>query len=708
MTLLVAWAVFPVVLGALCLGCGLLLERVSALDLPAPLLLPAGFTLLSVTMLFATLGDRTSELATPAVVVLAVIGYGLSFPLPWRQVDGWLVATVAGVFAVFAAPAVLTGRATFLGYIKLDDTATYLAMLDRSLQHGYDVAGLPPSTYEATLSTSLALGYPLGSFLPLGAGQALVRTDPAWLWQPYLTFLAVLLGLVLYQLVAGVVRLRGLRALIAVLGTQAALIYGYALWGGIKELSIAMIVGLIAVLVPIAAAKDARVRRIIPLAVASACLVGVLSVGGAVWLAPLLAGAVVLTVRGAGAGTTLRVAVAFVVAACVLAIPSFVAAAEWLSHTGDFTGESGYGNLTRRLNPLQIFGIWPSGDFRTPPTSLDVTYVLVAVAGFATALALVVAWRRQAWEIPLGVGTAGFASVVYVTQASPWIGGKALASSSPIILAAALAAAAALFEGRRRTEGAALGCVIIAGVLWSNGLQYGEVFVAPQARLAELASIGHDYSGQGPTLLTEFESYGARHFLRTMDAEAASELRRREVSLRAGGVADTGVSPDVDEIQLDDLLEYRTLVLRRSGVGSRPPSVYALRSSGDNYQVWQRSASANQILEHVPAGSRLQPAAEVPCAEILRLGRLAAANDGVLATVLRPPAGRHRGRRHGRGTDGFRAIRRGCGRALSLRVDVGARTIHRPPSGGLRRLGRGLVPFARRCPRRRDARRRRP
>ena len=113
---------------------------------------------------------------------------------------------MVGAFAVFAAPFVLSGMATFGGYIKLDDTATYLAMLDRAMRHGYDVGGLPPSTYQATLATSLAYGYPLGSLVPLGIGRELVGQDLAWLWQPYLAFLAALLASGLYQLAAGIVR----------------------------------------------------------------------------------------------------------------------------------------------------------------------------------------------------------------------------------------------------------------------------------------------------------------------------------------------------------------------------------------------------------------------------------------------------------------------------------------------------------------------
>ena len=40
-----------------------------------------------------------------------------------------------GVFAVYAAPVVLSGQATFPGYIKLDDDSTFLANLDRAMQH---------------------------------------------------------------------------------------------------------------------------------------------------------------------------------------------------------------------------------------------------------------------------------------------------------------------------------------------------------------------------------------------------------------------------------------------------------------------------------------------------------------------------------------------------------------------------------------------
>jgi hypothetical protein len=637
MTIWIAWLVFPIVLGVLSLGCGLLAERASGVEIPSPLLLPLGFAVVIVAAQFAIIGGRTARLATPLVVALAVAGIGLS--LPWRRrVGAWWLAAAIGVFAVFAAPFVLSGRATFGGYIKLDDTATYLAMLDRAMQHGYNTAGLPPSTYEATLSTSLAYGYPLGSLLPLGVGRELVSQDAAWVWQPYLAFMAALLACGLYTLVARVVASVRLRALVAFAGAQAALLYGYALWGGVKELATAVIVVLVAALVPITARKDQSVRSVAPLALGLAALPAVLSLGGAAWIVPAVAVFVVLVWRSRGSARALRMTVALVGAAVILSVPSLWVAGRWLGRSGSFRSADELGNLLHRLSWLQVFGIWPSGDFRVAPHSLEITRALVVLVAAAAVFAVVVAIRRRALELPLAVGSAAFACVVYVGLGSPWIGGKALASASPIVLAVAFAGAAAVYESGRRVEAIAGGAVLLGALLWSNALQYRDVDLAPSSRLGELATIGHRFSGQGPTLLAEYEPYGARHFLRSMEAESASELRRRSIDLRAGGMPATGSSPDLDELKLASVLPYRTLVLRRSGAASRPPSVYVPVWTGRYYQVWQRPVYAGSIIDHVSLGSRVQPAAVPSCSGVLRLARLAAARHGQLATVERPPA----------------------------------------------------------------------
>ena len=63
--------------------------------------------------------------------------------------------------------------------------------------------------------------------------------------------------------------------------------------------------------------------------------------------------------------------------------------------------------------------------------------------------------------------------------------------------------------------------------------------------------------------MTTYEPYGVRHFLRGLDPEGASELRRRFDYLRNGATLDKGESADIDRFRLDQVLVYRTLVLRR-------------------------------------------------------------------------------------------------------------------------------------------------
>ena len=78
-TLVVPWLVFPAVLAALSLGCGLLLERVSSLRLPGTLVLPCGFAGLALIAQLATMTAATARLAVPAVLVAALAGVALSF-----------------------------------------------------------------------------------------------------------------------------------------------------------------------------------------------------------------------------------------------------------------------------------------------------------------------------------------------------------------------------------------------------------------------------------------------------------------------------------------------------------------------------------------------------------------------------------------------------------------------------------------------------
>jgi hypothetical protein len=640
--MLAAWILFPLVLILVSLGCGLLLELVAGVRLPGAVLPAAGLALVVVATHFTTLSDGTAELSVPVVVALATIGLALS--PPWRRgaIDGWAVATAVGVFALYSAPVVLSGEPTFTGYIKLDDTATWLAITDRIMEHGRDLSGLPQSSYEATLALNLGGGYPIGAFLPLGVGRALVGQDAAWVFQPYMAFLAALLATTFYVLVTPILRSRPLRALAAFVASQAALLFGYYLWGGVKEVSAAWTLGLIGALAIPAARSSATARGILPLAAACAATLAILSFGGVVWLGPLLLAALILTFRAFGGAVAARRAMAFAFAGALFALPSLLKADQFLSpNTGTLTRSTDLGNLVEPLSWMQFFGIWPTGDFRFEPDSIDATHLMIVVVAAAALLGLALAWRRGASGFLVYVvgGTVG--CFLVVAFGSPWIDAKALATASPAFVLAGLAAGGVVVESGRRIEGLLVIAVIAGGVLWSNALAYKDVTLAPHDRLAELEDIGSRFAGQGPALMTDYEPYGVRHFLRRLDPEGASELRRRVVPLRSGRPLDKLEVADIDEFQLAGLLVYRTIVLRTSPLESRPPSPYRLVRPGVHYDVWQRPDTPSTIVEHLPLGNKVDPTAPAPCKDVLRLareagpgGRLAAAGRSSSPIVI--------------------------------------------------------------------------
>jgi len=198
---LAAWIVFPLLLFAVCLGIGLLTEALAGRRIPGALLAPLGMASLTVVGLATTASSATASWTAPLAAVLAPAGFVLA-GLQHRNLrpDPWPTLVALAVFAAFAAPVVLSGEATFAGYVKLDDTATWFAITDRLLEHGRDISSLPPSSYEATLAFNLAGWYPVGAFVPFGTGAKLAGQELAWVFQPYLALLASFTALSLWQL----------------------------------------------------------------------------------------------------------------------------------------------------------------------------------------------------------------------------------------------------------------------------------------------------------------------------------------------------------------------------------------------------------------------------------------------------------------------------------------------------------------------------
>jgi hypothetical protein len=635
---LLPWIVWPLALGLLSLGCGLLVEQASGLRLPRALLPPLGLALLVVEGDIATMTDATAGLAAPVAITLAVAGFGLAFDR-LRRPGVWAIACACATFAAYAAPVVLSGGATFAGYITLDDTSTWLGITDHVMDHGRTLSDLAPSTYQQVLTDSLGGGYPIGAFMPLGLGGKLTGEDVAWLFQPTVAFYAAMLALAIYVSSTRLVRSAPLRALVGILGAQAALLYAYALWGGIKELVAALLIALVPASVVATFPRWHGARATLPTALAVAALVAVLSPVGAVWL--LLPAIVVLVGLGLqGLRRSGRIAVALAGAIALLSIPSIAVARPFIRGVveGEVTSSTEVANLGHPLDALQVFGIWPATDFRSAPRDRVATYALIAALLAGVVVAVVLARRRRAWGMPLylATGAGGFLVILALERvglSSPWLNAKAMAEASPALVAAGVAGAAALFESGRRVEGAVIGAAIAAGVLWSNSVAYSGAWLAPRSQLAELESIASRFAGHSPALMTDVEPYGVRHFLRRLDPEGASDRRRRVIPLLNGAGLAKGEYADLDLFRLDGLLVYRTLVLARSPSESRPSSVFDLVWSGRHYEVWERRDPAPAILAHAPLGDRVQAGGVPACSDVTRL----AARAGPAGRLAAPP-----------------------------------------------------------------------
>ncbi len=642
--MVVSWLVLPVVLLAASAGCGLAVLRAAGGGLARPLVLPVGFATLIVLAGLATASAATAKLAAPLVVLLAVIGFAVAEDRRAWLPDRWAGAAALGVYLVLGAPVLASGHATFTGYIQLDDIATWLALTDQVLTHGRDFAALAPSSHRRTLEVYLPGGYPVGAFLPLGLGHDLtLGRDVIWLFAPTMALTCSLLALTLTELVAPVLSRPWARALVGFLAAQAALLVAYAEWGAIKEVTAALLVALTAALAP---SLGGPLRRTLPLALAVAAVLAALSVGGGVWVAPVVVGALV-GARVAPRGLLVTVP-ALAAAVALLSIPALqqvsVFVGGQLKAGSVLTVATELGNLRAPLSPAHVLGIWPAGDFRATPDQETLTRVLLVGLLAAAAAGLALALRRRAGGLTGYVAGGLIACALLVSRGSPWVDAKALATASPMVLTLGLAALAwVATEGRRGAlvRGLGLGAVALlgAGVLWSNVLGYANAYVAPQEQLHELEAAGRLLDGQGPTLMTEYEPYGARHLLREADGEGASELRERLIPLRDGTPLPKSASADITAFDPTALREYRSLVLRTSPLASRPPSAYRRIRAGVSYDVWQRAPRRPAPpLADLPLGSALDPGGVPACADVRRLARQAGPGGRLVAVDRATPA----------------------------------------------------------------------
>ena len=653
MDLLAAWLLYPVALALVCLGLGLLVERLTSWRTPGALILPIGFATLLALARVLTASESTAGLALPVIGVLAVAGLLLGHArLRALRPDAWLVVVVACVFALLAAPIVLSGTPTFAGYLALPDTTHQLALADQFAQRGPEWAGLPDGSNKLTLSTYIGSSYPVAAQAALGVTAPLGGLDIAWLYQPFLAFSLIVLVLAIWSIAAPLLARRWQAALVTFAASQSALVIGNYLTGAIKELAAVTLLMTLIALVAAAISQRRPVRSLLAVAIVATAALGALGPAVLPYLA--IPGLIVVGVWGLRVARAPRradvlwlSAGAVLLAALALPMLRTLRSAVEVSRAVLVDLEDDLGHLAGPLDTAQALGIWLSGDFRYVTDSAETPQaIMLWIAAIAAIAGIVWAVRGRRWGPLLLVATFVPTSLYLLHRGSTYADAKVLVIASPAVLLLAMLGAASLWAGRWRVLSALVTATLVAGVLWSTALAYHDVSLAPHARYSELLELNDELAGRGPAFFGEYDEL-AEYFLRSVPVYSSPRYPHlfRGAPYKPNALADRRRRPsektpiDIDDVTLDYIQSVRYAILRRGPQTSRPPANFRLVTRGTFYDVWQRSA-VPRVLAHLPLGRDvLHQAAPISRRAAARLGRDARRRGGRLAYAprARPP-----------------------------------------------------------------------
>ncbi len=653
---------FPLVLLVASVGCGLLVRTAAGGQLSLLLVTPVGFALVVAICAFTTSYGWLAPLGGPIVAVVAVAGLGLAARgrSPLRQTDLslrrwiWPLLTALAAFAAVGGPVFLTGRVGWTGYTRIVDIAFQMDFA----QHLANVGRMAPpngnSSYNIVNAKLLGIGYPGGSQATLGAMAKLTGTNIAWAYQAFLAFTTAMGAIAVFSLLGRVTRNGLMRFIGAAVAIQPNVLYGYALEAGIKELTTAALLLVVAAVLADRLPGQGRRLGAVPLAVATSGAFGAFSLGIAPWLGLLLAGALLVSlIRAPKRVYALQSWAIFAGVAIVISLPGLITAGKLANVAGSAIGgvvDLGLGNLTAPVSRWSAAGVWLTGDYRFPivhATSSHVFDVIVMVLALVGVLA---ALLRRRWTIVvLGVMTP-VALYYFVEHSTAWIQFKSFTITAAFVLTLAFAGAAALQASERRGL-SALGwlaaLVVAGGVLYGNALIYHDTTLAPGARYHDLASIANRYAKQGPVLDPFFDEY-AEFFLRDESGTTIVDPANLTFQVRPG-VAPPGMSFgwDLNQLVPSYLQHFPLIIQPRSPTASRAPSNYDLVEQTHFFDVWRRVRPSSTVLFHGPLSSLPHERTPALCRVLVNQAQRAGPGAQVayaqtsVAAVANPLAGTH-------------------------------------------------------------------
>src|SRR3954449_1594945 len=403
-----------------------------------------------------------------AAVGLALIGCFVVFGRTRAPAGAFRIGAIVAVIGaalVVAIPFATSGRVGILGQgLVNDDMASHLLFTEWISSH----AGPTPDLIKD--------GYPLG---PHAIVAATAKVSGASLIEGFAGLtgaIAVLLALTAYGALGG---LRGwLRVPAAVLASSPYLAAAYLAQGAFKEPLLALALLGFTLALPALRPQwslgtgspgdrsdteghQVRASTVVPLGVIAAGTIYNYSFPGLAWLlGTALVWMLVIALRERPAATSFIAGLRLrerlrrakraiwlgIAIPIVAALPELVRLASFSSFKAfnpSGTGPTvGFGNLRQPLNPLEAFGVWPSGEFRITPansTTPELAFylgALLALVAFAWGLGR--ALSRRASALPSALLAATLLYLVSLAIGTPYTQAKTLAIAAPLIMVVAL------------------------------------------------------------------------------------------------------------------------------------------------------------------------------------------------------------------------------------------------------------------------------
>ena len=632
--MILVWLVAPIFLVFLSFGVGLIPASIVRKQINFSVTTALGFLIIAIVGSLLTISAITAPLTALIIAGLGLVGLFAGIVRMKSLIRFEFASIWAGLltYLAFGLPVIASGTPSWVGWVKLDDPATFLAVTDRLMSVGRTTPNPVTSTYSRVIQTifnpvgSGNFSYPVGSLMPFGVTAKLTGIERAWFFQPYMALSAGIVAMLFVLILRGYIAHKVVLILIGTFAAMASTIYSYVMWGAIKEIVILIPITLFAITIFEPIRNRERLETYLYSFIAA---LGMYFIGGAAGLGFILpVFFIAILVRVFVRNRPIAYAILGTLGLALGVVTYFLRAGNnaianiLIPIIGDT------GNLSRALKLQQLVGIWPSQDFRLDPIHPIFTTLAILVAIVLALAGLYFSIGMGSWIAPsLLIATIAVVANSYF-WGGIWLTGKAIAVASPIFLLGAGIGAIELWKLFHQNQMPILGKVKIhhlitvlilfvgSGVLVSDWITYKNVWLAPFSQVDELRKIGHQFAGQRPALMTEYSVFGSRYFLRDMDAEAVSELRVHVIPTRDGAQVPKGGAADIDLFDNPTIDYFKVLVLRKSPRASRPPLNYELAWSGRHYEVWQRSDKNIHIVATLPLGNNFYPYQRPTCDQV--------------------------------------------------------------------------------------------